>query len=192
MPTGRTQQLVDASDATVFRPSLAQRLGFGGLAVVTVIAVVAGVVQDSALWLVFLVPSVLLFVETIRTRVVVDRADGVVRITRSMRTTTTPISDVLNVRVPPWGPVLLTMRSSAAGAGANWPGQINTGIQVSHRGFSAAHQLADCLGVPVESVWRGVRAPAAVDDVRPSWVICSALAFLAAVLVALFVAEYLL
>lgn len=176
-------QVVGAEPEVVFRPSRLQRLGFDVVAVVGLLVIAIGVRQDSFVWLLFLVPCVAVIVEQVRTRVVIDRVAGVVRTTRILRTRCVAIDDVVAVRVPPWGPVLLTLRDAASWNGVNWPGQISTGIQVPHRGAdTVAHRLADALGVPVESVWPGVRSRAAIPDAKPSWFVVTAVVILMATL----------
>lgn len=80
-----------------------------------------------------------------------------------------PIDDIVNVRVPSWGPVALTLRPGAPKPGGGiWPGQVLTGIYADHRGRDGvASELASVLNVPVVSVWSGVRSDEGTGSGRP-------------------------
>lgn len=152
-PEARTGSLV-------FRPTLLQRAlfvaaGVGGVALMAVLAI-----TNSPGWIVFALCAVPVILEGVRANVVVDRANGVVTSTRAFRRSLVAAADVVNVRVPPWGPVALTLRKGASKAGGGaWPGQVLTGLYAAHRGTDpAATRLAEALGVPVVSVWPAVRS----------------------------------
>jgi hypothetical protein len=150
----------DASGPFVFRPSLLQRslfvaAGVGGGALMAVLAF-----TNSPVWIVFALCAVPVVLEGVRTKVVVDRANGEVVSTRAFRPSAVAVTDVVNVRVPPWGPVALALREGASKAGGGVRrGQVLTGLYAGHRGTDpVAARLADALGVPVVSVWPAVRS----------------------------------
>lgn len=148
------------SESLVFRPSLLQRAlfvaaGAGGVVLMAVFAI-----TNSPGWIVGELCAVTVILEGLRTNVVVDRANGEVTSTRAFRRSVVATADVVNVRVPPWGPVALTLREGASKAGGGvWPGQVLTGLYAAHRGTdTVANRLAEALGVPVVSVWPAVRS----------------------------------
>lgn len=100
----------------------------------------------------------------LRARVDVDLDRLVVTSTRAFRRTVVSTDDIVNVRVPPWGPVALMLRPGVRKRGGGiCPGQVLTGIYASHRGDDGvANAIGSLLGVPVLSVWPGVRS-----DERP-------------------------
>lgn len=150
----------DASGSFVFRPSLFQRTLFVAAGGVGVASMAVLAITNSPVWIVFAFCAVLVSFEGVRAKVVVDRAIGEVASTRAFRRSVVAAADVVNVRVPPWGPVAITLREGASKAGGGvWPGQVLTGLYAAHRGTdSVAARLADALGVPVVSVWPAVRS----------------------------------
>ena len=145
---------------TTFRPSALQRasfvcIGVGGLALFLALAV-----TNSLAMAVFGLPAVVVIFEGLRARVDVDLDHRVVTSSRAFRRTTVPIADIVNVRVPPWGPVALMLRPGAPKRGGGiWRGQVLTGIYADHRGQDrVASRLAECLDVSVVSIWPGVRS----------------------------------
>ena len=158
-----------AGDPVVFRLGAVGRVamvgtGLGGI----VLFLGLGLVNSPAMAL-FAVPAVVVVLEGIRAHVVVDLDCGTVASSRAIRRTVVPISDIVNVRVPPWGPIALTLRPGAPKPGGGiWPGQVLTGIYADHRGRDGvANDLAAVLGVPVVSVWSGVRSDEESDSGRP-------------------------
>jgi hypothetical protein len=128
-------------------------------------AVWAGVV-DVLWWWLSLPLAVLLVLEGVRVRVVVDHDHQQIISTRAVIRSVVPIADVVNVRVPPWGPVILTLRPGLKMLTSRGrSGQLLTGLIADHRGEKpvAAH-LAAAIGVPVVSVWPRVRTEQPSSD----------------------------
>lgn len=158
-----------ASGVTTFRPSALQRALFVAIGLAgTVLFVGLGLANSPAMAL-FAIPAVVVIFEGLRARVDLDLDHRVVASSRAIRRTVVPIDDIVNVRVPPWGPVALTLRPGAPKPGGGiWPGQVLTGIYADHRGADGvASELASLLNVPVVSVWRGVRSDQGPDSERP-------------------------
>jgi hypothetical protein len=144
----------------VFRPPLLQRavwvaIGLGGVAFFLGSAVI-----DSPGWAVFVVPAVFIVLAGLHAQVEVHLDRRVVISSGAIRRSVVPIDDIVNVRVPPWGPIALTLRPGAPKRGSDlWPGQVVTGIYSDHRGRDGvARALASMLHVPVVSIWPAVRS----------------------------------
>jgi hypothetical protein len=149
-----------SAESLVFRPPLRQRVltvaaGIGGGVLMTV-----GAVVESPVFLLFAMCAVSVIVEGIRTDVVVDFTNGQVTSTRAFRRCVVAMADVVNVRVPPWGPLALTLRKGTSKTGGGiWPGQVLTGLYSGHQGSDPiVYRLAAALGVPVVSVWPQIRS----------------------------------
>lgn len=157
------------SGVATFRPSAFQRalfvaIGLGG----SVLFVGLGLANSPAM-AVFAIPAVVVIFEGLRAHVDVDLDRQVVVSSRAFRRTVVPIDDIVNVRMPLWGPVALTLRAGAPKPGGGiWPGQVLTGIYADHRGRDGvASELASVLNVPVVSVWSGVRSDEGSGSGRP-------------------------
>jgi hypothetical protein len=148
-----------------FGPSVMQRLALIGGGLLVGATCLVGAMRESPIWLVFVIPCSVLVAEGIRMKVCFLPDSNAVCIVRAIRTTRVEGSDIRNVRVPPWGPVLLTLKGPQVRRGANWAGQVNTGLRVPHKGTNTiAHQLADLLGVPFVTVWPALRRPQDMDE----------------------------
>jgi len=145
----------------VFRPSVRQRVLFVGSGVVLFLTTTVLASERSPGWAVFGLCAIPLVLDGIRTRVVVEPERGTVASTRAFRSQVTAMADVLNLRVPPWGPLVITLAPGAAHGRSSRAlrGQIVTGLYGSRRGRdSVAVVLARALDVPVVSVWPKARA----------------------------------
>lgn len=140
----------------VLRPSFALRALLIGAGVGGAVLFGALAIRNSPGWLVFAACAVPLLIDAVRRQVVVDHRTGVVQVSGAFGRKVVPIEDIENVRVPPWGPVLLTLKGADARGAAR---QISTGFPGQRRGDGGiAHQLATSLHVPVVSVWPAVRS----------------------------------
>jgi len=158
---GRTAGSSGQCTVGVFRPSPLHRAFFMISGVGFMIFVLAAAASDSPGWLVFAPCAVVVLLEGVRARVAIDVERREVLSCRAFRGSAFRMSEIENVRVPPWGPVIFTLREGAAKVnGGLWSGQIQTGLYSKHRGGSdtVAGRLAHALDVPVVSVWPVVRS----------------------------------
>ncbi|HEX7136033.1 MAG TPA: hypothetical protein VF228_25865 [Iamia sp.] len=120
-------------------------VGFGA------ICVVGGIASDP--WAFAFVPlGPILVLDGLRTQVVVDRGRGVVTVTRAIRRREHAIGAITGVRVPPWGPIVLTLdpdqvRATTRSASLTY---VVTGIYAPRRGEDpTARALAEATGAPL-------------------------------------------
>jgi len=116
-------------------------------------------VTDDPLFALFLLLCPIIVLEGLRAAVIVDIEKGTISSQRAIRCWTGRIEDIENIRVPPWGPIALTLRQGVPKVGGGlWPGQVLTGVYADRRGTEGrAAQLAALLAVEVASVWPMVR-----------------------------------
>lgn len=148
-------------------------------------------VTDTVGIVVFAALGPLVFVEGLRARIVVDPASRTISSTRAFRTWHGSFGDIENVRVPPWGPIILTLREgSSASSRGMWPGQVLTSVYADRTGSDGrAARLAGLIGVPLVSVWPQVRpGHAGPKQIGPDFVIWIGVAVCMAALVAIEIA----
>ena len=165
----------------------------GGIAGSAVFLLI-GTVDGWPIWQIFAALGPLIVVDALRTRVEIDPTHDEIVCVRTFTKTRMRLSAIENVRVPPWGPVCLTVFSGESvkqnldlplgsshafrmriGEGGVGRTNIVTGLATNCRGHdNKAHELASALGVPVVSIWPGLSTG---DDrlsdthVRPLWLI---------------------
>jgi hypothetical protein len=111
---------------------------------------------EDPLFLLSIPIGVVITLEALRTRIVVDHRAGVVLIRRAFREYTIAIDDIIGVRAPAWFPMCLTLREGArkpTGVGLGGRREIMTNIHTGdlRPDILAAH-IAEAIGVPITSV----------------------------------------
>jgi hypothetical protein len=144
----------------LFVPTFLHRAAWVGFGLGGIVICLGSALIDSPGWLFFVVPAAFVVLEGLHAQVEVDLDRRVVISARAVRQSVVPIGDIVNVRVPPWGPIVLTLRPDAPKPGPGlWPGQVVTGLYTDHRGRDGvARALASELHVPVVSIWPAVRS----------------------------------
>lgn len=172
----------------VFVPSLLQRVLMVGLGMGMALIVVSEFREEP--WvLVFGLLVPVLVLDGLRTKVVIDRDRGALRVTRAVMTTTVPLDAVIGIRVPSRGPVMVTLADPRAWVQVGWPGQVNTGFQTSTAGpGSFPRRLASALDVPLESQRRQYPPGEEPPPPRMGWVLGWAAAIVGTAAVAIIVA----
>jgi len=157
-PSGHNQRVARSTDdrIRVIRSSGGYRVGVGA-------AVAAGLLLLAfSGWVPFALFGILgalALADMLRSEVTIDLDRRIVFSRRAVRTWSGAFEDIANVRVPPWGPVLLTLDPDRRTRGTGpWRGQVATGVYAQRTGSNGqACQIADLLGVEVVSVWPQVK-----------------------------------
>lgn len=143
----------------VVRSSTGYRVGGGVATASALLLCTFFAVTDDVRVAGFAIVAAFALADTLRSEVRVDLDRRMVFSRRAIRTWSGAFDDIDNVRVPPWGPIVLTLnpRRAARGAGLR-RGQVITGVQAQRTGSSGqASRLADLLDVEVVSVWPQVK-----------------------------------
>jgi hypothetical protein len=146
---------------------------------------------DAVGFLLFAGLGPLLVIEGLRARIVVDQVARTESSTLVFRAWHGSFSDVENVRVPPWGPIILTLRQdTSASSRGIWPGQVLTSVYADRSGSDGrAARLAELIGVPLVSVWHQVRPGyAGPKEIGPNYAIWVGVAVCMTALVAIVIA----